>query len=281
MYSYGWRGLAIVDRAVAGDELTERLLTSLANYLVGNKKERRWRPQDYTLRADDILKGHGVLGRLVRDKRRSIAPVQTSPRLVRLSIGLDDVSKAEARAFVEQANELFKAYGIVFTIHRLYQQRLKEQWNWPLEIKRMHEQGDGDIFMLLTSSEWISPKSGLVRGIGSAFVGAIMVQVGDRHQTVGRLAHEIGHLFGLSHTFLDGHIMYPSESRIGLSWSPGSIRLLKENRLTATWQSVKAYPQRIDAAIKTAPPMTKSNRGLGVPLNRAAFARADSWAQCS
>lgn len=279
VYTFGWRGLTVVDSAVIGKELGTRLQAELANFLQGEAPERRWRPSDYALQPNDILSKHRIAGRV----RRGLAGKAVSadgPRTVQVSIGLDGVSPADARAAIGQANAIYRTMGIGFHIQHLNTHRLSDQWTWPVEMKRMLERGKSEIYILLTSGEWASPGRGLVRGLANPIVGAVLIQTGTQAQTTRRLAHELGHLFGLPHTLLRGHVMYPNEGEIGLSWSPGSKKLLARNRQSMRWYSSIISPKRYDIASKLAPVMRRAKASDRVLNVQEAFARGDVWVSC-
>ena len=279
LYTFGWRGLTVVDGAVIGDDLSTRLQTELTNFLRRDTSERRWRTTDYALQPEDILTGHEIIGRLRRGFVGRTVPAD-EPRPVQVSIGLDGVSAAEARAAIEEANAVFRPIGINFVIQHLHQHRLADQWKWPVEMKRMLERGASDIFILLTASLWASPDRGPVLGLANSTVGAVMIQTGTRAQTVRRLAHELGHLFDLPHTLLKGHVMYPDESEIAMRWSPGSKSLLARNKRSQRWYSSITSPVRFDIAIRLAPVMRRATAAGGVRQSEA-FASGDVWVSCS
>ena len=282
VYSFGLRKLVVVDNAVLNEQLSERVLTELANFLVGSFKERRWSKADYAQKFESVLKRRKVLGRVVREPTKPPAP-DDKTRSVPVVIGLDNIAPREARSYIQDINLKFKEFGIRFAIKKLYQHRLKNSWKWPLEVQRMQKSGEGELFILLTPDEWISPKSGHVRGLGSSFFGAIIAQVGTRQQTIQRLMHEIGHQFGLPHTLQAGAVMYPNEEHIGFNWSPGNRRRLKDNRLSATWHSSKTYRDRFEISIRTAPLMIRSGSdtsgeqpgGPSITVNRS------TWVACN
>ncbi|MBU2532585.1 MAG: hypothetical protein KKB37_07585, partial [Alphaproteobacteria bacterium] len=280
VYTFGRSGLTVIDGAAFEEQLSERILSDLANYLTGKRKEKRWRDADYAQRFQDLLEKHRVIGRVMAERRILELP-EDQQRLVRVTIGLDDVREADARAYFRQANAAFKEFGVRFDIQHIYAHPLDEGWNWPNEIKKMQDKSDSDIYVLLTPAAWISQDSGHVLGLGSTFFGAVMVQASSQERTRQRLLHELGHLFGLRHTFLEGHIMYPTESGIGLSWSPGSTRSMEENKLTATWHSVQTYRQRFDIAVRLAPPMMHRAKIGAVPLSAQATGGRDRGINCS
>ena len=278
VYTFGWRGLTVVDGAVIGEDLNIRLQTELANFLRRDTRERRWRVSDYALRPEDILTNHQIIGRLPRDSVGEMVPAD-DPRSVHVSIGLDEVSSAEAHAAIQDVNAVFRSLGISFVIQYLHPHRLSDQWKWPIEMKKMLGRGTSDIYILLTASEWVSPDRGAVRGLANDTVGAVMIQTGKRAETSQRLAHELGHLFGLPHTLLSGHVMYPNESEIGLRWSPGNKKLFAKNKQRVRWYSSITSPVRFDIATKLAPVMRRSTAAGGVPQSEA-FASGDVWVSC-
>ena len=144
----------------------------------------------------------------------------------------------------------------------------------------MQQNSEGELFILLTSDEWISPTSGHVRGLGSGFFGSIMVQAGTRRQTILRLMHEIGHQFQLPHSLQAGSVMYPNETHIGFNWSPGNRRRIIENRMSATWHSSKTYKDRFDIAIRLAPEMVRSGRAQDRAQPEGFAASQDAWVTC-
>lgn len=279
VYTFGWRGLTVVDSAVLGQELNTRLQAELANFLHGEAPERRWRLSDYALRPKDILTNHQIVGRVRRGFSRKARSTDAA-RTVRVSVGVDMVSPAEARTAIGEANAIFKSSGIRFEIEHLHTHRLKDHWKWPVEMKRMLERGTSDIYVLLTSGEWASPGRGLIRGLANSNVGAVLIQTGTKAETSRRLAHEFGHLFGLPHTLLRGHVMYPNEGEIGLRWSPGSTKLLARNRLSMKWYSSIISPVRYDIASKLAPVMRRAKASDRIPKVQEAFASGDVWASC-
>ncbi len=279
LYSFGLRKLFVVDGAVANNELRDRLLTALANTLTGKFVERRWSETDYSKSFKDILSRKNLLGRVVREPRKP-QPPDAKERRVSTVIGLDSIAPQQARSYIEDINLKFKDFGIRFDIKRLYQHRLEDKWKWPLEIQRMQLASQGELFMLLTSDEWISQKSGHVRGLGSAFFGSIMVLVGTRQETILRLMHEIGHQFRLPHTFQAGAVMYPNEAKIGFDWSPGNRRRLIENRMSATWHSSQTYRDRFDISIRMAPPMLRSAPDGGGRQPEGFAASQEAWIKC-
>lgn len=279
IYTFGWMGLSVIDGAVIGEELTIRLQTELANFLRHDTRERRWRVRDYAQRPEDVLTNHQIIGPWRRDSFGELVPAD-DPRSVRVSIGLDGVSSAEARAAIHEANAVFRPLGISFVIQHLHPHRLTDLWKWPIEMKKMLGRGKSDIYVLLTASEWVSPDRGLVRGLANATVGAAMIQTGTRAETSRRLTHELGHLFGLPHTLLSGHVMYPNESEIGLRLSPGSKKLLAKNKHNAPWFSSITSPVRFDIAIKLAPVMRRATAAGGIPLSQEAYASGDVWVSC-
>lgn len=279
MYSFGLRKLSFVDNAVLNNELADRLLLAIINHLIGNPVEKQWREADYSERFEEVLTRRKITGRVVRAPTKSPAPEQEI-RTVPVVVGLDNVAPEDARSYLSEVSSKFDEFGIRFGIKRVYQHRLNDSWKWPLEIQRMQQHSEGELFMLLTSDEWISPKSGHVRGLGSGFFGSIMVQVGTRQQTILRLMHEIGHQFQLPHTLLEGSVMYPNEQHIGFNWSPGNRRRLKENRLSATWHSSKTYRDRFDIAIRLAPPMIRSGSETTRAQPEGFAAQQDAWVIC-
>ena len=279
VYSFGLRKMAFVDGATTSDELSERLLTELANLLAGNFKERRWRKTDYDQRFEDILEQQKIIGRAVREPHRRSTQNQNI-RSVPIIIGLDNVSQENARSYIDDINAKFAEFRIRFDIKRIYQHHLQDQWKWPLEIQRMQQNSEGELFILLTSDEWISPTSGHVRGLGSGFFGSIMVQAGTRRQTILRLMHEIGHQFQLPHSLQAGSVMYPNETHIGFNWSPGNRRRIIENRMSATWHSSKTYKDRFDIAIRLAPEMVRSGTTQDRAQPEGFAASQDAWVTC-
>lgn len=279
IYSFGLRKFAFVDGVVPDEQLSERLLSELANLLAGNFKERRWRKADYDQPFGVILKRQKILGRVVREPARRLAQDQ-DVRSVPVIVGLDNVGPQDARSYIKDINQKFEEFRIRFEIKRIYQHRLQDSWNWPREIQRMQQHGEGELFILLTSDEWISPKSGHVRGLGSGFFGSIMVQAGTRRQTILRLMHEIGHQFQLPHSLQEGSVMYPNETYIGFDWSPGNRRRLNENRMSATWHSSKTYRDRFDIAIRLAPEMVRSGRDQDRAQPDGFAASQDAWVTC-
>ncbi len=279
VYSFGLRKFAFIDGAVPDEQLGKRLLTALSNLLAENFEERRWRKADYDQRFEDVLRQQKILGRVVREPPKRSAQDQ-DVRAVPVIIGLDNVSPQDARSYIDDINAKFAEFRIRFEIKRVYQHRLQDSWKWPLEIQRMQQFSEGELFILLTSDEWISPTSGHVRGLGSGFFGSIMVQAGTRQQTILRLMHEIGHQFQLPHSLQAGSVMYPNETRIGFNWSPGNRRRLKENRQSATWHSSKTYRDRFDIAIRLAPEMVRSGRGQDRAQPDGFAASQDAWVTC-
>ncbi|MEM9360210.1 MAG: hypothetical protein AAGB04_28860 [Pseudomonadota bacterium] len=279
VYSFGLRKLAFFDGVVPDAQLGGRLLIELSNLLAEKFEERRWRKADYDQRFEDTLRRQKILGRVVREPPKR--PVQDQDvRAVPVIIGLDNVSQQDARSYIDDINAKFAEFRIRFEIKRVYQHRLQDRWKWPLEIQRMQKFGDGELFILLTSDEWISPTSGHVRGLGSGFFGSIMVQEGTRQQTILRLMHEIGHQFQLPHSLQEGSVMYPNETHIGFDWSPGNRRRLNENRLSATWHSSKTYRDRFNIAIRLAPEMVRSGRGQDRAQPDGFAASQDAWVTC-
>ncbi len=279
LYSFGRMGLTVVDGAVIGEELTRHLQTEIASFLRQDNSERRWQAADYAVRAEDILTDHRIIGRLWRDTFGETV-AQDDRRSVQVSVGLDGVSEAEARAAIDSVNAVFRSEGIRFVIQHLAPHRLTDQWKWPVEMEKMLRRGESDIFVLLTASDWASPDRGPVRGLANATVGAVMIQMGTPGETAQRLAHELGHLFGLPHTLLSGHVMYPYENAIGLAWSPGSQKLLAKNRTNMRWFSSITSPVRFDMAVRMAPVMRRSAAAGGAATSEA-FARGDVWIRCS
>lgn len=279
VYTFGWRGLSVVDGAVLGNELASRLQTELATFWKGEAPERRWQAADYALAPGDLLTNHRFVGHVRRGFAGS-APAGTELRTVQVSLGLDTVPAAAARKAIEEVNGIFNPMGIRFEIAHLDAHRLEDRWKWPVEMKRMLGRGKSDIYILLTASEWASPARGLVRGLANPTVGAVLIQTGTRAETSRRLAHELGHLFGLPHTLLRGHVMYPNEGEIGLRWSPGSRKLLARKRLSMKWYSAIISPARYDIASKLAPVMRRSRAPERAVQVQEAFARGDVWASC-
>ena len=279
VYTFGWRGLSVVDSAVIGAELNTRVQAELAEFLQGNARERRWGQPDYALRPEAILANHQIIGRVRRGFAGKTAS-KNGPRTVGVSIGLDGVSPEAARKAIAQANAIYQPLGIRFVIRHLNAHRLQDKWKWPVEMKRMLGRGTSDIYVLLTDGAWASPGRGLVRGLANATVGAVLIQTGTPAETSRRLAHEFGHLFGLPHTLLRGHVMYPNEGEIGLRWSPGSKRLLARNRGSMRWYSSIISPARYDIASKLAPVMRRVRAAGSVPKVQEAFASGNVWASC-
>lgn len=279
IYSFGLRRMAFIDSTVTDDQLSQRLLTKLSNLLAGNFEERRWRKADYEQRFEDILKRQKIIGRVVSEPPRRQTQNQNT-RSVPVIIGLDNVSQLSARSYIEDINAKFAEFRIQFEIKRNYQHRLQDRWKWPLEIQRMQQHSEGELFVLLTSDEWISPKSGHVRGLGSGFFGSVMVQVGSRRQTTLRLMHEIGHQLQLPHSLQAGSVMYPNETFIGFNWSAGSRQRLKENRLSASWHSSKTYKDRFDIAIRLAPEMVRSGTSQTRAQPEGFGPSQDAWVAC-
>lgn len=279
LYSFGWRGLTVVDAAAPGPDLTMRLQTELVEFLTGDAIERRWRADDYapgSQKTEPDRRIAGLLWRGVPQRKASTGNV----RSVSISIGLDRVPPAEARAVLKQINTLYKPLGVSFTIQHLHPHRLPGKWKWPVEMRRMLKRGESDIYVLLSSSEWLAPATGLVRGLANGTVGALMVQTGTPEETTRRLAHELGHLFGLPHTLVPGHVMYPNEAHIGLTWSPGSKRMLLDNKHAAQWYSAIASETPFNVAVNLAPPM---RRAAGKGETRQALeatASGDVWVSC-
>ncbi len=279
IYSFGRSGLIVVDKAVWGESLTSGLLTEIARFLTEETRERRWRPADYAGRPEEIVADHQFAGKLRRDIVAQTEPAD-GPRQLHISIGLDDVPPAEARAAIGEANAAFRSVGIRFEIRHLHPHRLKDRWKWPVEMKKMLARGDSDLYILLTASEWVSPDQGPVRGLANAAAGAMMIQVGTPSETAKRLSHELGHMFGLPHTLLNGHVMYPNEGGIGLRWSPGSKRLLAKNKQGAQWFSTFASPARFDIASRLAPVMRRATPEDGSARSLDAFAANGAWIRC-
>ena len=279
VYTFGWRGLAVVDSAVIGHDLSSRLQVELVTFLHGNARERRWRVSDYARRPEEVLTDHKIVGR-VRRGAAGKAASSDGIRTVRISIGLDEVSPADARVAIRDANAIFQPFGVRFVIQHMHPHRLDDQWKWPVEMKRMLERGTSDIYVLLTASAWVSPERGLVLGLANSTVGAVLIQTGTPAETSKRLAHELGHLFDLPHTLLRGHVMYPNEGHIGLNWSPGSKKLLVKNKLNMRWYSSIVSPVRYDIASRLAPVMRRSGTNERALQVEEAFARGNVWVSC-
>ncbi|MEM7429123.1 MAG: hypothetical protein AAF441_23815 [Pseudomonadota bacterium] len=278
VYSFGWRGLAVIDHAIIDRDLNARLQSELADFLKRDSLERRWKPEDYAPQPANNLVKHQVIGRLRRALVRRSETGEVRP--VSLSIGLDQVTPANARAAVGDINDLFRPHGVSFTIKHIYPHRLADQWKWPVEMKKILGRGTSDIYVLLSSSEWVSPAHGPVRGLANPVVGATMVQTGSRAETSRRLAHELGHLFGLPHTLVPGHVMYPNESEIGLKWSPGSRRRLTDNRHRVRWYSSITSAAPYEVAVRLAPVMRRSTEAGRRPNVLEAFASGNVWVRC-
>ena len=269
VYSFGRRGLTVIDAVAVDRTFAKTVALAVIDQLSKDTKARRWRAADYALAmnvaagADRKRRGRTHVGpsRRIADKGQ---------RTVSVTIGLDKVDRASALRHIERVNQVFADHAIRFDVRHTYDQRLTNGWRWPRVITAMQAQNKSDIYLLLTARDWRPATGDSVRGLSSYLFGAALVQTGTIDQTTKRLAHELGHLFGLAHTFVAGHIMYPTESRIGLSWSPGSIRALKENRHNTPWRFLQDYPTRMQVASRLAPPMVAgrtygSLRKGGVP----------------
>ena len=279
LYSFGRKAVTVVDGVTINDNLVANIATDLARHATEYSIEKRWRSEDYLERLATTFGKARPRGRSEHGARQLALP-RDKQRTVSLTVALDGIAPGDARNIIEQANKPFAQYGITFRIQHLYQRRLRDGWKWPLEIKHMQQQNDSDIYLLLTPTEWLSERSGYIRGLGNYLFGAIMVQTGTELQTVKRLAHELGHLFGLHHTLLKGHVMYPNERHIGLKWSAGNKRVLRENAFDTTWQTASKNPARLKLAIELAPPMSQSQEHHRPLRASANYAGTDSWVVC-
>ena len=279
LYSFGRKGITIVDGVRINDRLVQHLATDLARYATENRVERRWQSADYNAPLTEVVKSAPRRGRASNNERKLNLP-KHGQRIVSLTIALDAITDNDARSYIRHVNQLFARYNITFRIEHIYQRQLRDGWRWPSELAKMQEKSMSDIYLLLTPKEWLSERSGYIRGLGNYLFGAVMVQTGTRLQTIKRIMHEFGHLFGLRHTFLKGHVMYPSERHIGLNWSPGSDRTLLENRFVTTWQAANTHPARLKLAIKLAPPMIERQIALKPTRQGSRYAGTDSWAIC-
>lgn len=279
LYTFGRRGVTIVDHARIDPDLVRHVTIDLARFATENRVEKRWQSSDYNTQLRDVLNVGRPKGRATL-RNRNLRLAKQDRRVVSLTIALDDVTKADARNYIKNTNLLFDQYDITFEIRHIYTSPLRDGWKWPLEVKKMQQRSQSDIYLLLTPHNWFSQRSGYVRGLGNYLFGAVMVQTGTDAQTLRRITHELGHLFGLQHTFLKGHIMYPNEKHIGLTWSPGSKRLLRENRFHTTWQSANRNPARLDLAIRLSPPMTRRSPTSRSLRNDSTYAGTDSWVIC-
>lgn len=278
-YSFGRKGLSLIDAARLDRDLAERLRLDLARHLAEETVKGRWRAADYAENADAVLARRSLPGRI---KRKPRVPERQAGvrRTLDVTVGLDAVDKAQARAAFDGLNRVYAPFGLQFRIRQLYRHPLDEQWRWPNEIRILHARGDADILVLLSSGEWISPLSGHVRGLASAFVGALMVQTGTAEETRKRLTHEVGHLFGLRHSFLAGHVMYPNEGGIGRRWAPGNDRLMREGRLDTTWHRKIIDRHLFDRSIALAPTLRRWRSGIPASSTLSPSARGEAWIRC-
>ena len=74
--------------------------------------------------------------------------------------------------------------------------------------------------------------------------------------------------------------MYPNENAIGLTWSPGSAKLLLENKHAASWYSAITSAAAFETAVRLAPPMRRLEGTGSAPQELEAAAKGDSWVSC-
>ncbi|MGI9410762.1 MAG: hypothetical protein ACR2OV_11855 [Hyphomicrobiaceae bacterium] len=279
VYSFGRRGLTIIDSVTVDETLAKTLALVVIDRLSEKTKARRWQKSDYDVDIPTLVGADPK-----RRGRTHVGPasqiIDKGPRNVSVTIGLDMVGQKSALRQIERVNQLYSEHSIRFDVRHMYVQSLDDGWRWPRIIAEMQDQSRSDIYLLLTARAWRPGTGKNVRGISSHLFGAALVQAGSDAQTTRRLAHELGHLFGLAHTFLAGHIMYPTESKIGLRWSPGSVRNLKENRHNTPWRFLKDYPTRMKVAARLAPPMVAGQGGRDLSERSKLHVDNNAWAIC-
>ncbi len=161
------------------------------------------------------------------------------PRNIKVNIALDGVSRKYAKELLREVSDIYKKESnISFKIVDYYGYKLPDSWNTSSEMKKVRDfsRKRSDIYLLFSNRDWREQGDldiDSITGEAQDNLGYAWVETHNKKRDVKNLAHEITHLFNVSHSNLEDSFMHRK--------NPGKIYFTEDMKNTILKNKFKTW----------------------------------------
>ncbi|MEK6906256.1 MAG: zinc-dependent metalloprotease family protein [Nanoarchaeota archaeon] len=143
-----------------------------------------------------------------------IEKLRETPRIIKINVALDGVSKRYSEEIINYVSELYtKEFNISFEVVDFYKYNLPDEWRTDVEMEKIKNsfKKDSDIYLLFSGTDWDNKNdSGNYSVFGEAHesLGYVWIETHNEKTDKSNISHEIGHLFGLDHDDSEDSFMH-------------------------------------------------------------------------